>query len=150
MSSYSHQTGPPKFHYNATMEQMYGDTYWYFFGKHGLKMMIGGIWLLLWTITILTDIRYIRCVFKIKWSKGDDLQMIDYMNTKTIVQFLIFQTLLIIKTVFWIKAPFLYDCLHWSMIEGIVILAYYIIKECYAGTCYLWRKYVKKEKAKED
>ena len=122
--------------------------YFKFAVDHGTRSLVGGIWIFLWTIIILTNIRFLRQYFKIKWTKSDELQMKNDFDNSLIIKMFIFEILLVIITYVWTVTEFTKDCLYYGIAEGSIIIICYVIKLIYDRLIYAIQEIKDKRRVK--
>jgi len=114
----------PKLH---ALEEHYGDHWGYLLLIAGIKILLGGMFALVWVALVRTWMRYIQAFFKINWTQADQNQMYDYLQTRVIVSFSVFTVIFSVLTFLLTRFPFGIDSLYYTGLFGSLYVAYSLL-----------------------
>ncbi len=109
------------------LEEFYGDHWAYALLITGFKIMLGGMFALVWVALVRTWMRYIQAFLKINWTQADTNQMYDYLQTRVIISFGVFTVIFSVLTFLLTRFPFGLDALYYTVICGGLYIAYSLL-----------------------
>ena len=118
--------------FKTPFEEEYGDYFLYHIGGYAARVAVGGMWITIWIAITLTLIRYTRGIFKIKWTRADEMQMYDYYETSTMIRFFVFLILWMIVTFLFTISDFGRESINYGLIFGAIystIQLLYLLKD---------------------